>query len=82
MLLSLHQNTGQNLDIKIANRPLEKCDTAQIFGNDSNISKFDSGENKEEIEFWYSLLSFGPEPSGGDFVVDLGMDVTILTLIS
>jgi hypothetical protein len=33
MVLSRHQNAGQNHD------------TGQIFGNDSNISKFDSGGN-------------------------------------
>jgi hypothetical protein len=29
-----------------------KCVTVQVFGNDSNKSKFDSGGNQEEIEFW------------------------------
>jgi site-specific DNA-adenine methylase len=38
MLLSRHQNAGQNHDMKIANRCFVK-----IFGNDSNKSKFDSG---------------------------------------
>jgi ribosomal protein S16 len=36
MLLSRHQNAGQNHDIKTANRCFEKCGTFQIFGNDSN----------------------------------------------
>jgi hypothetical protein len=40
MLLSRYPNAGQNHDIKIANRCL-----VQIFGNDSNKSKFDSGGN-------------------------------------
>jgi hypothetical protein len=44
MLLSRHQNAGQNRDIKIANI-VRKCVTVQIFGNDSNKSKFDSGGN-------------------------------------
>jgi hypothetical protein len=26
--------------------------TVQVFGNDSNKSKFDWGGNQEEIEFW------------------------------
>jgi hypothetical protein len=26
--------------------------TVQVFGNDSNKSKFDSGGNQEETEFW------------------------------
>jgi hypothetical protein len=42
MLLSCHQNVGQNRDIKIANKSFE-CVTVQIFWNDSNKSKFDSG---------------------------------------
>jgi hypothetical protein len=45
MLLSCHQNVGQNQDIKIANRLFEKCVTVQIFVTDSNKSKFDSGGN-------------------------------------
>jgi hypothetical protein len=43
MLLSHHQNAGQDNDIKL---------TVQIFGNNSNKSKFDSGGNKEETELW------------------------------
>jgi hypothetical protein len=42
MLLSRHQTVGQNREIKIANR---KCVTVQIFGDDSNKPKFDSGGN-------------------------------------
>jgi hypothetical protein len=45
MLLSRHQNVGQNRYIKIANRSFEKCVTVQIFGDDSNKSEFDSGGN-------------------------------------
>jgi hypothetical protein len=45
MMLSRHHNAGQNCDIKVANRAFEKCVTVQIFGNDSNKSKFDSGGN-------------------------------------
>jgi hypothetical protein len=37
MLLSHHQNAGQNHDMKIANRCFEKCGTIQIFGNDNNF---------------------------------------------
>jgi hypothetical protein len=43
MLVSRHQNVGQNRDIKIANRSFENVSTVQIFGDDSNKSKFDSG---------------------------------------
>jgi hypothetical protein len=44
MLLSCHQNVGQNRDVKIANRSFENV-SVQIFGDDSNKSKFDSGGN-------------------------------------
>jgi hypothetical protein len=52
MLLSRHQNEGQNQDIKIANRWFENVSTVQILGDESNKSKFDSRGNEEEIEFW------------------------------
>jgi adenine-specific DNA methylase len=42
MLLSRHQNAGQNPNIKIANI-LRKCGTVEMFGNDYNKSKPDSG---------------------------------------
>jgi hypothetical protein len=51
ILGSWDQNAGQNRDIKIGNI-IWKCVTVQVFGNDSNKSKFDSEGNKEEIEFW------------------------------
>jgi hypothetical protein len=51
MLVSLDQNADQNRDINIGNRSFENV-SIQGFGNDSNISKFDSGGNQEEIEFW------------------------------
>jgi hypothetical protein len=50
MFLPPRQNTGQNHDAEITNIAL-KCSTVQIFGNDSNKSKPDSGENYEETEF-------------------------------
>jgi hypothetical protein len=42
VLLSHHQNAGQNCDVKIANRSSE-CATVQTSGNDSNNTKFYSG---------------------------------------
>jgi hypothetical protein len=39
-LLSRHQKAGQNHDIKIGNM-FWKCGTVQVFGNDSNKSKFE-----------------------------------------
>jgi dTDP-D-glucose 4,6-dehydratase len=46
MLLSCHQNSGQNhgKKKKIDNR-LQKCSTDEIFGKDRNKSKFHSGGN-------------------------------------
>jgi hypothetical protein len=41
MLLSHHQNVGQNQGIKIANKSFENV-TVQVFGNNSNKSEFDS----------------------------------------
>jgi hypothetical protein len=51
MLVSRDQNAGQNREIKIGNRSFENV-SVQVFGNDCNKSKFDSGGNQEEIEFW------------------------------
>jgi hypothetical protein len=31
---------------------IRKCVTVQVLRNDSNKSKFDSGGNQEESEFW------------------------------
>jgi hypothetical protein len=44
MLIYSHQNVGQNRVIKIANRSFENV-TVQLFGDDSNKSKFDSRGN-------------------------------------
>jgi hypothetical protein len=44
MLLSRHQNVGQNRDIKIANRSFRNVSQFK-YGDDSNKSKFDSGGN-------------------------------------
>jgi hypothetical protein len=41
MLLSRHQNVGQNRDMKIAS----KCVAVEILGNDSNKSEFVSRRN-------------------------------------
>jgi hypothetical protein len=45
MLLSRHQNVGQNRDIKIANRLFENVSQSNFFRNNSNKLKFDSGGN-------------------------------------
>jgi hypothetical protein len=51
-LLPHDQNSDQNWDIKIGNRSFENVSRVQVFGNNSNKLKFDSGGNEEEIEFW------------------------------
>jgi hypothetical protein len=45
MLLSHHQNAGQNDDIKMANRCFENVEQLKYLGRTSNKSKFDSGGN-------------------------------------
>jgi hypothetical protein len=45
MSLSRHQTVGQNRDIKIANRSFGNVSPVQIFWDNSNKSKFDSGGN-------------------------------------
>jgi hypothetical protein len=45
MLLSHHWNAGQNRDIKKIKQIIQKCVTVQIFGNNINKSKLDSGGN-------------------------------------
>jgi hypothetical protein len=44
MLVSRHQNAGQNRDIKTPNALFENV-SVQILGNNSNKSKFHLGEN-------------------------------------
>jgi hypothetical protein len=44
MLLSYHQRVGQNRNIKSVKKSFENV-TVQVFGNNSNKPKFDSGEN-------------------------------------
>jgi hypothetical protein len=51
MLVPRDQNAGQNRELKIGNRSYENV-SLQLFGNNSNKSKFDSGGNQEETEFW------------------------------
>lgn len=43
-LLSCHQSTLQNVYITVAKRFFENLEV-KVFGNDSNISKFNSGRN-------------------------------------
>jgi hypothetical protein len=46
MLLSRHQNLGQNHDLKIRNRHFRNVEKfIYVFGNDYNKSKPDSGGN-------------------------------------
>jgi hypothetical protein len=51
MLLSCHQNVGQNRDIKIANRSFENVSEFKYLGTtvtNQNLIQ----EKIEEIEFW------------------------------
>jgi hypothetical protein len=48
MLLSRHQNAGQNLDIKIANRSFENVSQFKYLG--TNVTN--QNLIQEEIEFW------------------------------
>jgi hypothetical protein len=50
MLLSRHQNVGQNRDIMIAKRSIENSLHSKYFRTAVKNSIY-SGENKEEIEF-------------------------------
>jgi hypothetical protein len=45
MLMSRHQNSGQNHNIKIGNRSFENVAQFEYLGNDSNKSKFNLGGN-------------------------------------
>jgi hypothetical protein len=49
MLLSRHHNAGKNHNIMLVT-VLCECGTVQVFGNESNKSKFGSGGNYEETE--------------------------------
>jgi hypothetical protein len=49
---SRHRNAGQNRHLKNSKQIIWKCVKVQIFGNDSMMSKFDSGGNLEETDFW------------------------------
>jgi hypothetical protein len=51
MLLSSHQNAGQNHYIKIANICFENLTYFKYISNDISKSIFDSGGNLEENEF-------------------------------
>jgi hypothetical protein len=44
MLVSRNQNSGQNREIKIANRSFENV-SVEVFGNDSNKLIYDKGRN-------------------------------------
>ena len=45
MVMSRDRNAGRGHSVKIDNSSIESCGRVQIFGNDVNRSKFDSGRN-------------------------------------
>jgi hypothetical protein len=51
MLLSHHQNAGQNRGMKITNGSSENVKQFQIFGNNSNKSKFYKEEIKRRLDY-------------------------------
>jgi hypothetical protein len=52
MLLSRHQNVGQNRDIKIANRSFENVSQFKYLGTTVTNQNLIQEEIKEEIELW------------------------------
>jgi hypothetical protein len=56
MLLSHHQNEGQNHGIKIGNRYFENTPQRKYFENYSKKSKYDSRGNQEKTEFGLCLI--------------------------
>jgi hypothetical protein len=63
MLLSCHQNAGQNRDIKIANRLSENVSQFKYLGTTVTNQNLIQEEINMVNEFWQHLLPFGPEPS-------------------
>jgi hypothetical protein len=63
MLLSRHQNVGQNRGIKIGNRSFGNVSQFKYFATTVTNQNLIQEEIEEEIEFWFCLLPFGPEPS-------------------
>jgi hypothetical protein len=51
MLLSRHQNAGQNRNIKTDYRSFENVAQFKYFGTTVTNQKFHSGGNEEETEF-------------------------------
>jgi hypothetical protein len=63
MLLSRHQNAGQNWDIKIATRSLENVSQFKYLGTTVTNQNFIHEEIKRRLNLGKCLLPFGPEPS-------------------
>jgi hypothetical protein len=60
MLLSCHQNAGQNYDIKIANRSFANLAQLKYFGTIVRSQNLIQEEVKSE--FGQCLVPFSPEP--------------------
>jgi hypothetical protein len=62
MLLSRHQNVGQNRDIKIAKRTFENVSQVKYLW--TTVTNQNLCRSKiRQIEFWHCLLPFDPVPS-------------------
>jgi hypothetical protein len=66
MLLSRHQDAGQNRNMNTANRSFENVSQFKYSGT----TVINQNMIQEEIEFWQCLLPFGPEPSVFSVVVE------------
>jgi hypothetical protein len=65
MLLSRHQNAGQNHDLKIANRSFENVVQLKCLGTtitDQNLIQEEIKRRLNSSNTCYHLLSFSPEP--------------------
>jgi len=58
MVVSLHQNAGQNHNLLIANISFETGGKVQVLENKSNKSKLRSGRNSKKIKYGKCLPLF------------------------
>jgi hypothetical protein len=61
MVVSHHQNIGQNHNLLNVNKSFQIMATLKVLGNNSNKSKLHSRRNGEQIKFGKFLLPFSSE---------------------